>query len=124
MSEMKRAGAREANQRRQDRFASTLVIAAAIIDAVRVARDENISRPSSRLHTVIGRLGERTGFHEHALDLRRLFSVPHQMSVSSNLDQQIQGFKKGEMHERPKEMCQPSVHLYPAQPRKILWHAL
>jgi hypothetical protein len=50
---MKRAEARDGTQRRQDRFASTLVIAAAIIAAVRLARDENISRPSPRLLMVI-----------------------------------------------------------------------
>jgi hypothetical protein len=33
--------------------ASTLVIAAAIIAAVRLARDENISRPSPRLSTIV-----------------------------------------------------------------------
>jgi hypothetical protein len=53
MGLMKRAEAREGNQRREDRFASTLVIAAAIIAAVRLARDENISRPSPRLLTVM-----------------------------------------------------------------------
>jgi hypothetical protein len=53
MGEMKRANAREQEQRTTDRFASTLVIAAAIIAAVRLARDENIGRPSPRLTTVI-----------------------------------------------------------------------
>lgn len=48
MGEMKRANAREAEERQRDRFASTLVIAAAIIAAVRLARDD-ISRPSPRL---------------------------------------------------------------------------
>ena len=38
---------------KQDRFASTLVIAASIIAAVRLARDD-ISRPSPRLYSVIG----------------------------------------------------------------------
>jgi hypothetical protein len=66
MSEMKRAGAREANERRQDRFASTLVIAAAIIAVVRLARDEKISRRSPRLHTMIGAVGKMAGFLEHA----------------------------------------------------------
>ena len=37
-----------------DRFASTLVIAASIIAAVRLARDPDISRPSPRLSAVIG----------------------------------------------------------------------
>ncbi|MGD0156788.1 MAG: hypothetical protein ABSB50_11845 [Terracidiphilus sp.] len=54
MGEMRRAIAREEQERRtQDRFASTLVIAASIIAAVRLAR-EDISRPSPRLHSVIG----------------------------------------------------------------------
>ena len=54
MGEMRRATAREEQDRRQhDRFASTLVIAAAIIAAVRLARDD-ISRPSPRLTSVIG----------------------------------------------------------------------
>ncbi|SPE17985.1 exported hypothetical protein [Candidatus Sulfotelmatomonas gaucii] len=38
--------------RKQDRFASTLVIAASIIAAVRLARDD-ISRPSPRMTSVI-----------------------------------------------------------------------
>jgi hypothetical protein len=54
MGEMRRAMAREEEDRRtQDRFASTLVIAAAIIAAVRLARDD-ISRPSPKLTSVIG----------------------------------------------------------------------
>jgi hypothetical protein len=53
MGEMKRAIARESEDRRnQDRFASTLVIAASIIAAVRLARDD-ISRPSPRVQSVI-----------------------------------------------------------------------
>jgi hypothetical protein len=53
MGEMRRATAREEQERRtQDRFASTLVIAASIIAAVRLARDD-ISRPSPRLVSVI-----------------------------------------------------------------------
>jgi len=52
MGEMKRAIAREEQDRRRDRFASTLVIAAAIIAAVRLARDD-ISRPSPRLFSVV-----------------------------------------------------------------------
>jgi hypothetical protein len=48
MGEMKRAIAREEQERRnQDRFASTLVIAAAMIAAIRLARDD-ISTPSPR----------------------------------------------------------------------------
>jgi hypothetical protein len=53
MGEMKRAIAREEDERRkQDRFASTLVIAASIIAAVRTAR-EDISRPTPRLVSAI-----------------------------------------------------------------------
>ena len=53
MGQMNRAIAREDDDRRkQDRFASTLVIAASIIAAVRLARDD-ISRPSPRLTSVI-----------------------------------------------------------------------
>jgi hypothetical protein len=59
---MKRAIAREERERKKameeqkrmtDRFASTLVIAASIIAAVRLARDQDISRPSPRLTSVI-----------------------------------------------------------------------
>jgi hypothetical protein len=53
MGEMKRANAYEEQRRMTDRFASTLVIAASIIAAVRLAREENISRSSTRLTTVI-----------------------------------------------------------------------
>ncbi len=54
MGQMNRAIAREGDDRqKQDRFASTLVIAAAIIAAVRLARDD-ISRPSPRLGTKTG----------------------------------------------------------------------
>ena len=53
MGEMRRAIAREEDDRRkQDRFASTLVIAASIIASVRLARDD-ISRPSPRVQSVI-----------------------------------------------------------------------
>ena len=60
MGEMRRAIAREEearsgddeNRRRLDRFASTLVIAASIIAAIRTAR-EDIGRPSPRLSSVI-----------------------------------------------------------------------
>jgi hypothetical protein len=48
MGEMKRANAREAEERQRDRFASTLVIAAAIIAAVRLARDD-IRAPSPKV---------------------------------------------------------------------------
>lgn len=49
MGEMKRAIAREEETRLRDRFASTLVIAASVIAAVRLARDENISKSSPRV---------------------------------------------------------------------------
>ena len=50
---MKRAIAREDQERRnQDRFASTVVIAAAIIAAVRLARDD-ISSPSPRIYAAV-----------------------------------------------------------------------
>jgi uncharacterized membrane protein len=52
MGEMKRANAYEEERRTKDRFASTLVIAASIIAAVRLAREE-LSRPSPRLTSVI-----------------------------------------------------------------------
>lgn len=52
MGEMKRQIARENEAHLQDRFASTLVIAAAIVAAVRLARDD-ISRPSPRLFAVV-----------------------------------------------------------------------
>ena len=56
---MKRAVAQEQQDREedraraQDRFTSTLVIAAAIIAAVRLARVESIARPTLRLTTAI-----------------------------------------------------------------------
>ena len=58
MGEMKRAVARERQawaeqMQEQTRMKSTLVIAAAIIAAVRLARDLDISRPSSRLTAVV-----------------------------------------------------------------------
>ena len=40
-------------KRMTDRFASTLVIAASIIAAVRLARNQDISRPSPRLTSVV-----------------------------------------------------------------------
>jgi hypothetical protein len=53
MGEMRRATAREEQERRsQDRFASTIVIAAAIIAAVRLARDD-IGSPSPRIYATI-----------------------------------------------------------------------
>ena len=45
MGEMRRAIAREKEEQMRDRFSSTLVIAAAIIAAVRLAR-EDISTPT------------------------------------------------------------------------------
>lgn len=53
MGEMKRAIAREQEERRtQDRFASTLVISASIIAAVRLAR-EDISTASPRVMSAV-----------------------------------------------------------------------
>jgi len=53
MGELKREIARESQQsQKQDRFASTLVISASIVAAVRLARDD-ISRPSPRLTSVV-----------------------------------------------------------------------
>jgi hypothetical protein len=52
MGEMRRATAREEEQRKRDRFASTLVISASIIAAVRLAR-EDISRPSPCLTSAV-----------------------------------------------------------------------
>ncbi|AXC15993.1 hypothetical protein ACPOL_6783 (plasmid) [Acidisarcina polymorpha] len=49
---MKRRESGEADQRDGSRFVSTLVIAAAIIAAVRLAR-EDISRPSPRVTSAI-----------------------------------------------------------------------
>ena len=58
MGEMKRAIERErvawaGKMEEQARMKSTLVIAAAIIAAVRLARDPDISRPSPRLTAVV-----------------------------------------------------------------------
>ena len=62
MGELRRAIAREEQERTKamaeqnrmtDRFASTLVIAASIISAVRLAREPDISRPSPRLTSVV-----------------------------------------------------------------------
>jgi hypothetical protein len=53
MGEMKRAIAWEERQRqKEDQFASSVIIAASIIAAVRLARDE-ISRPSPRLTAAV-----------------------------------------------------------------------
>jgi hypothetical protein len=51
--ERKRVKAMEEQKRMTDRFASTLVIAASIIAAVRLAREQDISRPSPRLASVV-----------------------------------------------------------------------
>ena len=51
--EQERRNAMEEQKRMTDRFASTLVIAASIIAAVRLARDQDISRPSPRLTSVV-----------------------------------------------------------------------
>lgn len=53
MGEMKRANAREDEQRTQDRFASTIAICASIIAAVRLARDERIGTTSPRVVSVV-----------------------------------------------------------------------
>lgn len=54
MGEMRRAIAREDQERqKQERYSSTVVIAASIIAAVRLARDPDISRPSPRLTSVV-----------------------------------------------------------------------
>ena len=53
MGEMRRAISREEQERRnQDRFASTVVIAAAIIAAVRLARDD-INSSSPRIYAAV-----------------------------------------------------------------------
>jgi hypothetical protein len=53
MAEVKRAIANEERQRQvSDRFASTLVIAASLIAAVRLARDD-ISKSSPRLTAIV-----------------------------------------------------------------------
>jgi hypothetical protein len=53
MGEMRRAVAHEQDERTtQDRFASTVVIAASIIAAVRLARDD-ISAPTPRLLSTV-----------------------------------------------------------------------
>lgn len=53
MGHMARREAREEQARLNTRFASTLVIAAAIIVAVRLARDD-ISQPTPRVRAAIG----------------------------------------------------------------------
>lgn len=51
--EQERAKAMEEQKRMTDRFASTLAIAASIIAVVRLAREQDFSRPSPRLTSVI-----------------------------------------------------------------------
>jgi hypothetical protein len=51
--EQERTKAMAEQKRMTDRFASTLVIAASIIAAVRLAREPDISRPSPRLTSVV-----------------------------------------------------------------------
>ena len=53
MGEMHRANARELAERNRERFTATVVIAAAIIAAVRLAHDEHPARPSPRLMCVL-----------------------------------------------------------------------
>jgi hypothetical protein len=54
MGEMRRAiGREDAERNKQDRFASTLVIAASIIAAVRLARETDIGRPSPHVASVV-----------------------------------------------------------------------
>ena len=70
MGEMKRAIAREQKDwaeqmQEQARMKSTLVIAAAIIAAVRLARDPDIGRPSPRLTAVVS---ERVSLAQMILD--------------------------------------------------------
>ena len=64
--EQERKKAMEEQKRMTDRFASTLVIAASIIAAVRLARDQDISRPSPRLTSVIA---ESVGLARRILDV-------------------------------------------------------
>jgi hypothetical protein len=53
MREMRRANAREDEERARDRFSSTLAICASIIVAVRLARDERIAVESPRVLLVV-----------------------------------------------------------------------
>jgi hypothetical protein len=67
MGEMHRAISRDEQEgRKQDRFASTLVIAASIIAAVRLARDD-ISRPSPRLCSYLPAIRQQLYKCEEAL---------------------------------------------------------
>ena len=51
---MEQKQAMEAEQKKLDRFASTIVIGACIIAAIRLAREENICRSSPKLYSAIG----------------------------------------------------------------------
>jgi hypothetical protein len=54
VGEMKQAITREEQERlKEDRPASTIIIAASVIAAVRLAREPDISRASPRLSTVV-----------------------------------------------------------------------
>ena len=53
MGVMHRAEAREEQKRIRERFTAAVVIAAAVIAAVRLTRDENIDSPSPRLNEVV-----------------------------------------------------------------------
>ena len=56
MGEMKRAEAhyREQFHQKNERFASTLVIGACIIAAVRLAREPDVDKPSPRVMSAVG----------------------------------------------------------------------
>lgn len=54
MGVMHRAEDREERRRLREKFTAAVVIAAAVIAAVRLTREENISNPSSRLNFVVG----------------------------------------------------------------------
>ncbi len=54
MGVMHRAEARAEQKRIREKFVATVVIAAAVIAAVRLTREENISEPTSRLNHVVG----------------------------------------------------------------------
>ena len=54
MGVMHRAEDREERRRLREKFTAAVVIAAAVIAAVRLTREENISSPSPRLNFVVG----------------------------------------------------------------------
>jgi hypothetical protein len=69
-----RAKAMEEQKRMTDRFASTRVIAASIIAAVRLAREQDISRPSPCLTSVVNgqhRAGENDPRKDRAIGWRK-----------------------------------------------------